>query len=72
MMNELKPCPFCGGEAELIKEHECWGHGMFNTSYFVRCKKCGSEGKSGSGYDKEAEQCLIEGIENWNRRADNG
>lgn len=32
-MSEMKPCPFCGGEAEFdsIKEY-----------YFVRCKTCGA------------------------------
>lgn len=22
--NKLKPCPFCGGEAELYESKECW------------------------------------------------
>ena len=29
--NKLKPCPFCGGEAELVSTN----HGRF-----VRCKMC--------------------------------
>ena len=32
-MAELKPCPFCGGEAKHIESH-VFGHG-------VACKKCG-------------------------------
>lgn len=33
----LKPCPFCGGEAELTLRRATWT---------VRCKKCGVSGKS--------------------------
>ena len=33
---ELKPCPFCGGEA-FIEEHKF--HGCSNT-YGVKCSKC--------------------------------
>lgn len=42
-MIELKPCPFCGGEAKL--DH--W-NGTANVYSFVRCqntKECGIEGK---------------------------
>ena len=30
-MTKLKPCPFCGGEAEVV---DC------GNEYFCRCKKC--------------------------------
>lgn len=37
-MSELKKCPFCGAEAELI---EFYITGSANTKhFFVRCKKC--------------------------------
>ena len=29
-MSELKPCPFCGGEAKISAEN-------FGAKYFVRC-----------------------------------
>lgn len=40
-MSELKPCPFCGGEADL------WSNEGRN-GYFVRCEcaVCGSKTKS--------------------------
>lgn len=53
--NELKPCPFCGCQAEVTKWQEGW---------FVECKaqRCG--GTIGA-YKTEAEA-----IEAWNTRAD--
>ena len=33
MSNELKPCPSCGGEAELEE--------TYIKDYFVHCKECG-------------------------------
>ena len=52
-MSDLKPCPFCGGEARThyVKGYELWE---------VSCGQCGSEL---SAYLSEAEA-----IEAWNRR----
>lgn len=65
---ELKPCPFCGGEAVIttIEPHvhmiatfmaDCEGE------TFIECTgcTCGISGKT----EREA-------VEDWNRRADNG
>lgn len=38
-MVELKPCPFCGGEAFM---HEYY-YPDFGETYYVRCEKCDTE-----------------------------
>ncbi len=58
-MDELKPCPFCGGEAETIKS---FLYGKV-AGYTVSCKKCGCELKMYTS-KQNAEKA-------WNRRADN-
>jgi Lar family restriction alleviation protein len=56
---ELKPCPFCGGEAEIKKTKQCW-----TEAYSVVCKDKGCRGHAVKPLrDKEA------AIVAWNRRA---
>ena len=55
-MEELKPCPFCGGKAE-IKKHEEWGW----FQYEVYCKNCDASFDA-SFSSKEAAR------NHWNRR----
>ena len=33
-MSNLKPCPFCGGEAEVKR------HAEISTAYYVACTNC--------------------------------
>ena len=56
--NELKPCPFCGGEA-VKKQWFALFHEEY-TDYTCCCVDCGITTKS-----CETEQ---EAIESWNRR----
>lgn len=57
-MTDLKPCPFCGGEVEIV--------GINNGNPFtVWCENCGLE----FGTGKEYYLCQV--IDAWNRRADN-
>ena len=58
-MTELKPCPFCGGEAET-KRHKFF---VGSDTYGVVCTKC--EARTSQFFDTQAEA-----IEAWNRRAD--
>lgn len=60
---ELKPCPFCGGAAEIYETP----HVPRGTDYTPRCKNpscCGRLSKKWA----ERETAVIM----WNRRTDNG
>ena len=61
-MEELKPCPFCGGEAVLVEKTSYGG----NIFVRVECKLCGAMAgnESISLYHSAAERA----IERWNRR----
>lgn len=77
-MEELKPCPFCGGEAKLAENKRdipfsCGEENIF----FVICENCGCNPfrvsienlyyRNESGKVKERLQ--KEALEAWNRRA---
>jgi len=57
-MTELLPCPFCGGEAEILTAESMNGGYLFG----IMCNDCRSRGDV---YDTEAEA-----IEAWNTRAE--
>lgn len=54
MMSELKPCPFCGGEAELYTS---------NVSALVECNYCGACIGACVGHNAKANA-----IKAWNKR----
>jgi Lar family restriction alleviation protein len=58
-MNELKPCPFCGGKAELIRD-------IYSTH--VRCSICKARATPfwGKPYANNETQKMA--IEAWNKR----
>lgn len=58
---ELKPCPFCGGEA-CLREHVFVG---YTSTYGVVCLDCCAETRQ-FFYTKD------EATEAWNRMTDNG
>ena len=61
-MKKLKPCRFCGGEAELVKiekSRECSFGGYL---YGVTCKQCGTQIVTNGGEEQA--------VDYWNRRAD--
>ena len=60
-MKELKPCPFCGGEAVLKRTNQCYAY-----SYSVVCKDKFCRGRSIKPVRSEHVA-----IEMWNRRCKN-
>lgn len=63
---ELKPCPFCGGNASISKDHDQDGGGAF---YAVKCHKC--RAKSSEIYAVETCNIHFTQVRDaWNRRAD--
>lgn len=78
-MNELKPCPFCGGKAS-ITEHSINYRidGVFTALYRVGCDKCAiyfhrkSEFKLVDGQPKFAANGHALATAAWNERAIDG
>lgn len=68
MSKELKPCPFCGGEAlmEAIDFDDYDYTKPSEVIWWVRCSVCGAETDEYSGLD-EAEAAAIKA---WNGRAE--
>jgi len=75
VVEELKPCPFCGGEASDAGRirystplpDTWWADGSPVTeAFYVNCIKCGASRRSGvvDGYQTQAEAVVA-----WNTRA---
>ena len=71
-MNNLKPCPFCGGTNLNIEGKDIWGPNdlPYNPKHIFRIKCSALEGGCGAtnGYYRTEEGA----IEAWNRRDNNG
>lgn len=68
-MMELKPCPFCGGEA-VMKSYLTNG-GVFtrdNEHVYITCKSCGARSKEWRMSIRYS--ALEKAEEEWNRRAE--
>lgn len=71
---ELRPCPFCGGKAEIRKSHQCayWrDEGVWEVS--VCCSeenRCFCHPSTDGFLDKTYERALNGAAKEWNRRAE--
>lgn len=65
-MTELRPCPFCGGEAKVWVEYIHYGNRHVYdemNEYHCGCEECGIS-MSSRATEEDA-------IKDWNRRANN-
>ena len=68
---ELKPYPFCGGEADL-KQHRTIDGQLCPEIAYVECNNCGcSTRKYWLNNYYGSTDTIADSIEAWNRRADN-
>lgn len=65
--DELKPCPFCGGE--ICENGVRCNYGKKTTVLDLLCKNCGTIFKFKSKWSVNP---YVDAIEAWNRRADDG
>lgn len=50
-MIELKPCPFCGGEADFIQTaYGTADNSSVRLQFAIRCKKCDASAPNACGY----------------------
>lgn len=66
---ELKPCPFCGGEAAMVKQRRS-GRTRDIVNAFVRCKSCGARSKNVSSLHVAERNLEAYAAKSWNRRAE--
>lgn len=68
-MIELKPCPFCGGEAYFRTPYHVKGTAFDAVS--VECRKCGASPYTLQVYEGESDEQKRNAIARfWNRRCD--
>ena len=69
---DLKPCPFCGGEARLEDRHRAFIGGETTKVAYIRCRRCNArsgrfELEQYGGKSRSAEAVRL-AKEAWNRR----
>lgn len=76
-IEEIKPCPFCGGEARFRVSENRSAHFGVGFTFFVECTKCGAKYPKryeclfymdGNGTINARTDERAQAIDDWNRR----
>lgn len=69
MSSDLKPCPFCGGEAPMESGRYQMDDVMYSFAH-VECLSCGACGSGFTEAEKPVESVEALAADAWNRRAE--
>ena len=64
-MKGVKPCPYCGGEVEVVKLVKYKGE--HKTPYRIECRACGALVARGFGFPNESTRDSKQRIEDYDR-----
>lgn len=74
-MSDMLPCPFCGGNADIMEQSGTNTFGDLTATLSVQCKECGAEPyktvicvRGHADWKKERMRAIFELIEKWQRR----
>jgi Lar family restriction alleviation protein len=67
---QLKPCPFCGGSADLEYTSPAEIRGDLIYTAWIQCRECGASSESIQQEESQLDKIVI--ISAWNTRADSG
>lgn len=83
-MDKLKPCPFCGGKPEILRDTSFNSHFRYKVWVWIKCPKCDIKTKAFDSYimdwnpyttEKDQEEAVkipkAKVIEVWNKRSEN-
>lgn len=70
-MNELKPCPFCNGRADLLVIVNPHIKSAIYYDFYVSCDDCGGQGYNAEvAHNSDIREAIKEAVEAWNKRVE--
>jgi hypothetical protein len=69
MIDQINPCPFCGGSAGFKTTSSLFTDELAHYGYFIECDGCGSRSKTIDCWGTRGDGFLNILTTQWNRRA---